>query len=97
MGIQDKLGKWELFRLVVGQRHCQGMCAGDVPKFEILDEDIDAIYLGVKQMQRCYQDNGPLSQYFGRRFKKIEEAYLKQDRKGFDEGVRDLMVAIDAE
>jgi len=97
MGIEDKVGKWELFEMIVGQKPFQGGCPGDVPDFEIKPKDVDKIYLNVKKMQRCYQDDRPLSEYFSHSFDLVEKAYLQRDFEKFKDAVTLLMTDIDAD
>ena len=99
MAIDDRIGKWETFKLIVGQRHCQGVFPGDIPKFEISPEKVDEVYLTIKKMQRCYYDTPdyPVSKYFAKAFESIERAYLLRDMSTFHTSVTDLMELIDAE
>lgn len=99
MAIDDRIGKWDAFKSIVGQKHCSGKYPGDVPDFEVKPEDVDNVYLTVKKMQRCYHGDPtyPLAQYFAQSFSKVENAYLSQDHRTFQEAVRELMMDIDAE
>lgn len=100
MGAADRLGKANLFELVVGERRCGGSFPGDVPEFQISEEDIDKIYLGVKKMQRCYHlqpDEYPVKQYYMQSFIDIEDAYLAGDFEKFYAAIKYLMISIDSD
>ena len=99
MGIEERAGKFDVFKQIVGKQVCQGTFPGDVPEFTIAPEKVDETYLLVKKMQRCYHDqpNYPTAAYFSRSFKAVEEAYLAQDLPGFQKAVRGLMIDIDSD
>ncbi|MFH1638172.1 MAG: hypothetical protein ABIB71_07130 [Candidatus Woesearchaeota archaeon] len=99
MAIDDKIGKWDAFKQIVRQEHCQGKYAGDVPNLKIPAEKVDEIYLIVKKMQRCYHDQPEyaVSKYYAMSFSLIEDAYLSRDFEAFKGAVRGLMFDIDAE
>ena|SRR3989338_1992592 len=98
MVIDDRLSPFETFESIVGQRQCQGNFPGDVPDFEIGQEEVDKTYLEIKKMQRCDHDcdDNLNAQYYKPSFEAIEKSYLDGNFKAFKEAVYDLMVKIDA-
>jgi hypothetical protein len=99
MPIDDRIGKAEAFKLIVGQDRGSGKYLGDVSSFEIKPEDVDKVYLTIKKMQRCYHSypEYPVSKYFAESFSKVENAYLATNSKAFQEAVKDLMMDIELE
>jgi hypothetical protein len=93
------IGKWDLYRLIVGKDPFKGQFPGDVPHFEIKSEDMDDVYIKVKKMQRCYakEPKRSISKYFAESFALIEEAYLYGDIDQFNDAVRGLMIDIDSD
>lgn len=98
MAIDDKIGKWEAFKIIVGKDVCKGEFPGDVPEFNIPHKNVDKVYLTVKKMQRCYYGRtDPVAAYYSSHFHKVEGAYLSRNFYDFRAAVKGLMVAIDSE
>ncbi len=99
MAIDDRVGKADLFKIVVGKARFGGHSPGDVPDFKIKPNNVDEVYLAVKKMQRCYHADQtyPVAKYYASSFGEIENAYLSGNFNDFQEAVRGLMVAIHAE
>jgi hypothetical protein len=97
MGIEDIVGKIEVFEKIVGQKPYQGKILGDIPAFEIKNDKVDEIYLTLKKMQRdIIQDRGNLNaKDYLSDFEDLDIAFVERNMALFKEAVTNLMISID--